>query len=55
MRLAVGWAIAASASLVGLWASFSMDLPTGAAIVCACGLALVVVTLGVSVRQKRLV
>ena len=54
-RLAVGWGIAASASLVGLWASFSMDLPTGAAIVCACGLALVVVTLGVSVRQKRLV
>ncbi len=54
-RLAVGWAIAASASLVGLWASFTMDLPTGAAIVCACGLALVVVTLGVSVRQKRLV
>ncbi len=54
-RLAVGWAIAASASLVGLWASFTMDLPTGAAIVCACGLALVVVTLGVSVRQRRLV
>jgi len=54
-RLLVGWGIAAAASLVGLWASFTMDLPTGAAIVCACGLALVVVTIGVSVRRGELV
>ena len=54
-RLLVGWGIAAAASLLGLWASFVMDLPTGAAIVCACGLALVVVTIAVSVRRGELV
>lgn len=54
-RLLVGWGIAASASLVGLYASYAMDLPTGAAIVCACGLALVLVTIGVSLRRGRLV
>jgi len=54
-RLFVGWGIAAVSSLVGLWASFSMDLPTGAAIVCACGLALVVVTIGVSLKKGELV
>ena len=42
-RLLVGWAVAATASLVGLYASYRMDLPTGAAIVCACGLLLVLV------------
>jgi zinc/manganese transport system permease protein len=42
-RLAVGWAVGAAASVVGLVASFVLDLPTGAAIVCACGLALVLV------------
>ncbi len=41
-RLLVGCVIAAAASLVGLWSSFSMELPTGAVIVVACGLALVV-------------
>ncbi|MEK6612692.1 MAG: metal ABC transporter permease [Gemmatimonadota bacterium] len=54
-RLLVGWGIAAAASLLGLWASFVMDLPTGAAIVCACGLALIVVTIAVSVRRGELV
>lgn len=43
-RLLVGWGIAVGASLVGLYSSFVMDLPTGAAIVCACGLALAVVS-----------
>src|SRR5215216_5400894 len=35
-RLVIGWVIAAGASLVGLWASYQLDLPTGAAVVCAC-------------------
>ncbi|MDQ3209055.1 MAG: metal ABC transporter permease [Gemmatimonadota bacterium] len=43
-RLAIGWGIAASASLLGLWTSYRLDLPTGAAIVCACGLLLVLVS-----------
>ena len=42
-RLVIGWAVAVAASLVGLWASYQMDLPTGAAIVCASGLLLIIV------------
>jgi zinc/manganese transport system permease protein len=42
-RLVVGWTIAAVASLGGLWASYRLDLPTGAAIVVACGVLLAVV------------
>lgn len=42
-RLTIGWAVATAASLVGLWASYQLDLPTGAAIVCASGLMLVIV------------
>ena len=50
-RLAVGWGIAATASLLGLWASYGLDLPTGAAIVCACGVLLVIVSVLVVVRR----
>src|SRR3954463_3375443 len=42
-RLIIGWAIAAIASVAGLWASYKMDLPTGAAIVVAAGLLLAIV------------
>ena len=42
-RLGIGWGIAAAASLLGLWASYKLDLPTGAAIVCVSGLLLAVV------------
>ena len=52
-RLVVGWAIAASASLIGLWASYRLDLPTGAAIVVACGLLLMVVGTFASLRASR--
>ena len=40
-KLLIGWATATLASVAGLWLSYSMDLPTGAAIVCALGAALV--------------
>ena len=43
-RLAIGWGVAAAASLLGLVASYALDLPTGAAIVCACGVLLVLVS-----------
>jgi zinc/manganese transport system permease protein len=39
-QLAVGWAAGVAASLAGLLASYAWDLPTGAAMVCAFGLAL---------------
>jgi len=52
-RLVIGWVIAAVASLLGLWASYQMDLPTGAAIVCACGLLLILVSIFAVVRQPQ--
>ncbi len=51
-RLAIGWGTAATASLVGLWASYKLDLPTGAAIVCACGLALVLIGSWAAIRAR---
>jgi len=50
-RLAIGWGVAAAASLLGLWASYKMDLPTGAAIVVASGLRLAVVGVFTSARN----
>jgi zinc/manganese transport system permease protein len=50
-RLAVGFVTATVASLLGLWASYRLDLPTGAAIVCACGLLLAIVSGFVVVRR----
>jgi len=43
-RLIVGWIVATIASSGGLYCSFKFDLPTGAAIVCTLGLALILVT-----------
>ena len=39
-KLLIGWATATLASVAGLWLSYTMDLPTGAAVVCALGAAL---------------
>ena len=41
-RLVVGWCVATMAGVGGLYASFKFDQPTGAAIVCALGVALLV-------------
>ena len=49
-RLVVGWVVAAISSLLGLWASYRFDLPTGAAVVCACGLMLVIVSAFATLR-----
>ena len=51
-RLVVGWVVATSASLIGIVSSYSLDLPTGAAIVCACGLLLVLVSIIASLRNR---
>jgi ABC-type Mn2+/Zn2+ transport system permease subunit len=50
-RLAIGWGVAAAASLIGLWASYKMDLPTGAAIVVAAGLLLGIVGTFTAMRR----
>ena len=50
-QLLVGWVVAATASIVGLYASYRLDLPTGAAIVVVCGLLLTLVSLGASLKK----
>jgi zinc/manganese transport system permease protein len=42
-RMLIGWGAATGASVIGLYASYRLDLPTGAAIVCALGLVLLLV------------
>jgi ABC-type Mn2+/Zn2+ transport system permease subunit len=39
--LAIGWSVATASSVVGLYAAYRFDFPTGAAIVCVLGVALV--------------
>src|SRR5215203_4248665 len=50
-RLMIGWAVAVASSVLGLWTSYKMDLPTGAAIVCASGVLLAVMGGVASVRR----
>lgn len=52
-RLIIGWVVAVTASLLGLWASYRFDLPTGAAIVCACGLLLVLTGILATFRRRQ--
>ena len=49
--LVVGWCAATLSSLGGLWASYALDLPTGAAIVCALGACLLAVIGGTALRR----
>ena len=51
-KLLVGWLTATTASIVGLYASYKLDLPTGAAIVCALGGALLLVAVAARLRRK---
>jgi len=50
--LLVGWLTATTASIAGLYASYKLDLPTGAAIVCALGGVLLVVALTARFGRK---
>ena len=52
-KLLIGWATATVASVAGLYASYVLDLPTGAAIVCTLGIALVLSILFTFFREKR--
>lgn len=51
-QLAIGWATAVLASLLGLYGSYQADVPTGAAIVCVLGGVLLVVGLLSKLRRK---
>jgi zinc/manganese transport system permease protein len=48
--LLIGWIVATVASIIGLYASYKLDLPTGAAIVCALGAVLLAVIVFVQFR-----
>ena len=50
--LLIGWATATVASVAGLYASYKFDWPTGAAVVCALGAALVLVAAFATLRRK---
>jgi zinc/manganese transport system permease protein len=50
-RMIVGWVVAKAAIIIGLVASYLLDLPTGAAVVCACGLLLIIAGIVSSLRR----
>ncbi|MEK7707373.1 MAG: metal ABC transporter permease [Verrucomicrobiota bacterium] len=49
--MAVGWLVATLASVGGLYASFKLDVPTGAAIVCVLGIFLLLTAVGTKFRR----
>jgi zinc/manganese transport system permease protein len=52
MLLAIGWLTATAASVLGLYAAYRLDLPTGAAIVCVLGIALVLAATTARLRKQ---
>ncbi len=50
--LAIGWIVATLSSVIGLYVAYSKDLPTGAAIVCVLGVALVVAATIARIKNK---
>jgi ABC-type Mn2+/Zn2+ transport system permease subunit len=50
-RLVFGWLVATISSIAALYLSYRLDLPTGAAVVCVLGAALLL-TMGVSAFRK---
>ncbi len=52
-KLLIGWMTATLASVAGLYVSYALDLPTGAAIVCTLGVALVLTIIVTLFREKR--
>ena len=51
--LLIGWVVATVGSLLGLFSSYQLDLPTGAAIVCALGVELVLVIAYYGIRKPQ--
>lgn len=50
--MVVGWTVATVASVGGLYASYQLDVPTGAAIVCALGVAMVLGAIASRFRSR---
>lgn len=53
-KLLIGWVTATVASVAGLYGSYALDLPTGAAIVCTLGVALVLTAVISYFRKTKL-
>ena len=51
--LVIGWLVATVASIAGLFAAYQLDLPTGAAIVCALGAELILVIVLYAIKPSR--
>ena len=52
-RMLIGWLTATCASVVGLYASYKLDWPTGAAIVCSLGAALLITAVASRLRKGQ--
>jgi zinc/manganese transport system permease protein len=52
VMLFIGWMMATVSSIIGLYFSFKLDLPTGAAIVCVLGAALLLTGIFAAFRKK---
>ena len=50
-RLMLGWLVATVASIIGVYGSYQLDFPTGAAIVCALGAVLLLISLLAKLRS----
>lgn len=51
--LIIGWLVATLSSIVALYASYKFDFPTGAAIVCALGIALIIVAVIAKLKNRQ--
>ena len=54
-RLLIGWAFGTAVSVIALVASAALDLPTGATVVCAFGLALLILGLVAKLRPRPVI
>jgi len=50
--LVIGWLTATLSSVIGLYAAYRLDLPTGAAIVCVLGVALILAATTAKLRKQ---
>ncbi len=52
-RLAIGWAMGAAVSLLGMYVSYRFDTPTGATVICVFGVALSLMALVRAAARRR--
>jgi len=53
MQVVIGWAIGITASVIGLFLSATLDLPTGAAIVCTFGAIFIAILIAVIIKRPE--